>query len=313
MANILEQYGIKEVCDFTLYDIGADGKPTVPVLYLDTLKVSTLEQTAEDTSAKGGKGNADLIMWDFGKEINITLEDALFSAKSMAIMFGNGTVTDYNSEAAYIMKTEKFVATGTEFPAEIKTTTQGSGSSSSQEVGTGNYSDASGWSGKYTAPDGKLYNKKNPKFFDAKGAVVTQFTKGETYFCSFDVLVDGAIIDIGASTFPGTYYAVGDTFVRSRTTGKDEEFQLIIPKAKVMSENTITMEAEGDPSVFNMNLRVLRPADGKMVRLVKYKLAGKGDPPGSETVSIYHATDLKAADAASTGTEETEDPNPVGP
>ena len=66
-----------------------------------------------------------------------------------------------------------------------------------------------------------------------------------------------------------------------------------------MSENTITMEAEGDPSVFNMNLRVLRPADGKMVRLVKYKLDGDGDAPGTETTSIYHATDLKNADAQS--------------
>lgn len=285
MANILEQYGIKEVCDFTLYDIGADGKPTVPVLYLDTLKVSTLEQTAEDTSAKGGKGNADLIIWDFGKEINITLEDALFSAKSMAIMFGNGTVTDYTGASAYIMKTEKFVAT-----AETVPTAGGSGST---------YSDTSGWSAKYTAPDGKLYEKKNPKFFDAKGATPSKFTTGETYFCSFDVLVDGAIIDIGASTFPGTYYAVGDTFARSRTTGKDEEFQLIIPKAKVMSENTITMEAEGDPSVFNMNLRVLRPADGKMVRLVKYKLSGTGSDPAADTTSIYHATDLQAKAAQS--------------
>lgn len=285
MANILEQYGIKEVCDFTLYDIGADGKPTVPVLYLDTLKVSTLEQTAEDTSAKGGKGNADLIIWDFGKEINITLEDALFSAKSMAIMFGNGTVTDYTGASAYIMKTEKFVAT-----AETVPTASGSGST---------YSDTSGWSAKYTAPDGKLYEKKNPKFFDAKGATPSKFTTGETYFCSFDVLVDGAIIDIGASTFPGTYYAVGDTFARSRTTGKDEEFQLIIPKAKVLSENTITMEAEGDPSVFNMNLRVLRPADGKMVRLVKYKLSGTGSDPAADTTSIYHATDLKANTAQS--------------
>ena len=116
MANILEQYGIKEVCDFTLYDIGAYGNPTVPVLYLDTLKVSTLEQTAEDTAAKGGKGNTDLMIWDFGKEITITLEDALFSAKSMAIMFGNGTVTDYTGASAYIMKTEKFVATATTVP-----------------------------------------------------------------------------------------------------------------------------------------------------------------------------------------------------
>ena len=66
-----------------------------------------------------------------------------------------------------------------------------------------------------------------------------------------------------------------------------------------MSENTITMEAEGDPSVFNMNLRVLRPADGKMVRLVKYKLAGNGSDPGTDTTSIYHATDLKANAAKS--------------
>ena len=47
-------------------------------------------------------------------------------------------------------------------------------------------------------------------------------------------------------------------------------FQFILPKAKVQSENTLTMEAEGDPSTFSMNLRVLRPAEGPMMKLVKY-------------------------------------------
>ena len=49
-------------------------------------------------------------------------------------------------------------------------------------------------------------------------------------------------------------------------------FQFIIPKAKVTSENTITLEAEGDPSVFNMNLTVLRPDSGEMMKLVQYTL-----------------------------------------
>lgn len=50
-------------------------------------------------------------------------------------------------------------------------------------------------------------------------------------------------------------------------------FQFIIPKAKVTSENTITLEAEGDPSTFSMNLTVLRPDDGSaMMKLVKYSL-----------------------------------------
>ena len=92
MANILERYGIKEVADVTFYDIvDKNGIPTMgaPVLYLDTLKVSTIETTAENVSARGGKGNPELITWDYGKEITVTLEDALFSAKSMAIMFGS--------------------------------------------------------------------------------------------------------------------------------------------------------------------------------------------------------------------------------
>lgn len=42
-------------------------------------------------------------------------------------------------------------------------------------------------------------------------------------------------------------YAVGDTYVRSAESGLDEAFQLIIPKAKVLSENTITMEAKLRP------------------------------------------------------------------
>ena len=37
-------------------------------------------------------------------------------------------------------------------------------------------------------------------------------------------------------------------------------------------ENTITLEAEGDPSVFNLNLTVLRPESGPMMQLVQYNL-----------------------------------------
>ena len=40
----------------------------------------------------------------------------------------------------------------------------------------------------------------------------------------------------------------------------------------MMSENTITLEAEGDPSTFNMNLTVLRPESGEMMKLVQYDL-----------------------------------------
>ena len=51
---------IKEVADVVFYDINTDGSRGAPVLYLDTLKVSTIEQTAEQAEARGGKGNPPL-------------------------------------------------------------------------------------------------------------------------------------------------------------------------------------------------------------------------------------------------------------
>jgi hypothetical protein len=281
--NILDRYGIKEVADVTFYDLNADGTPKVPVLYLDTLKVSTIEQTAEETDARGGKGNAALISWDYGKEITVTLEDALFSAKSMAIMFGNGTVSTYTGNNAFIMKTEQFKPTAL------------SGSSLPEAASAiGDATTVSGWNQAFIAPNGARYIKTNPKFFTATGSVVdatawgTAVTNGDSLFCSFDLQVAGAVIEISANSFPGTYYVTGDTYARAETTGKDEFFQFIIPKAKVQSENTITLEAEGDPSVFNMNLKVLRPADGVMMKLVKYDLAGTAGAASATSGAIYH-------------------------
>lgn len=173
----------------------------------------------------------------------------------MAIMFGNGTVKGIGGDQ-YIMKTEQFEATET------------------TEITTAPTKDVAGWKFKYEGPDGKQYTKVNPKFYGEQDKEnVTSLVQGQKYFCSYDLKVEGSVIEISANSFPGSYYVTGDTYARSETTGDDEFFQFIIPKAKVTSENTITLEAEGDPSVFNMSLRVMRPADGKMMKLVKYKLA----------------------------------------
>ena len=270
MASILDRYGIKEVADVTFYHLDNNGSPDYPVLYLDTLKVSTIEQTAETTEARGGKGNAALISWDYGKEINVTLEDALFSAKSMAIMFGNGTVQALSTTESNLMRTEVFTAT-------------------SAASGTANASTA-GWESNYKAPNGKTYAKQNAKFYDATGSSIENFENGKKYFCSYDLYTQNSgVINISADSFPGTYYVTGDTYARSEASGEDEFFQFIIPKAKVTSSNTITLQAEGDPSVFNMSLKVLRPANGIMMQLIKYDLAG-GTEAGraSDTATIIH-------------------------
>lgn len=65
--------------------------------------------------------------------------------------------------------------------------------------------------------------------------------------------------------------------MRSQDTGKDEAFQFVINKAKVTSDVTITLEAEGDPSTFEMTLNVLRGTNDRgeqeMMKLVRYAIS----------------------------------------
>ena len=86
--NIFEQRGIREVADVCLYSIELDENDNeiyIPVLYMDTLKVSTVEESTQSTSAQGGQGNPKLIAWDYGKDIVVTLEDALFTPASSSM------------------------------------------------------------------------------------------------------------------------------------------------------------------------------------------------------------------------------------
>lgn len=261
MASVLDKYGIKEVADVTFYKIDDNGQAGAPVLYLDTLKVSTVEQTAEETSARGGKGNPPLVTWDYGKEITVTLEDALFSAKSMAILFGNGTPA---SSTASMLKTVAWTATST----------------SSTEGKPSQFEGPNGIKYNITATGSGYENATEGSTYDATGATVStnDIVAGNVYYTTYSIPVASSYeIEISGYTYPGTYYVTGDTYARSEKTGKDEFFQFIIPKAKIQSQNTITMQAEGDPSVFNLNLQVLRPANGAMMKLVKYDVALEED------------------------------------
>lgn len=258
--SVLDKYGIKEVADVTFYKIKDNGDIGAPVLYLDTLKVSTIEQTAEEAIAQGGKGNPPLITWDYGKEINVTLEDALFSAKSMAIMFsGNDQV---NESTATILKTITW--TPTTASAEVPRTFKGPlGKDFTFKTNTA-----------ITIYDGISNSAVTTVTPADTNPVTVSVTPNHPYFVTGQVNVsESGTIEISANTFPGNYYVTGDTYARKEATGEDEFFQFIIPKAKVTSENTITLEAEGDPSVFNLNLKVLRPANGgPMMKLVKYNI-----------------------------------------
>lgn len=246
MASILDRYGIKEVADVVFWDI----KDNKPVLYLDTLKVSTIEETAEQTEARGGKGNPPLIIWDYGKEITITLEDALFSMKSMNIMH------NFKSDVTTVSSIDRAVQIITNANSAIPS-----------KVGT------------ITVPsDCTIYDERGRKYIPEPSSTDTNYFTSlapcTKYLASWidSNISDAQQIVVTSQDFPGTYRITGDTYARSQDTGEDEFFQFEIQQAKINPEQTITMQAEGDPSTFSMTVRVMRPADGKMMKLTKYSI-----------------------------------------
>ena len=292
-VNIFEKYGIKEVANVYFEALADDIKNNVYegdiVLYLDSLKVSTIEQSAEQADARGGWGNPKLVSWDYGKEISLTLTDALISLESLRFMMG-GSIHSSANETVYVKHTEEVVVqaggiipkpkhhlTGVEMtpkaflnhPIRLINLTQG--------VRNQIVYDAEQPSGNYTIDGTKtIVFKVNGQEIDEQpkqGDRIRIFW--DEVPASTGAATKSAVeVTISPETFPGTYRIIGDTFMRSEETGKDEAFQFIIAKAKVASNVTITLEAEGDPSTFEMTVNVLRGTNesgqNEMMKLVRY-------------------------------------------
>ena len=107
------------------------------------------------------------------------------------------------------------------------------------------------------------------------------FHQGESYYIKSLTLapknkkLKSQKITVTADQFPGMYMLVGETYIRSRDTGEDERMQLKIPLCKVKSNQTLTLQADGDPTTFNMEIEVARPKSGIMMEITSYEVAEK--------------------------------------
>ena len=318
-VNIFDKYGIKEVANVYFEalddDLAAGVYAGDIVLFLDTLKVSTIETTAENTAAQGGWGNPKLVQWDYGKEINITLEDALMSLESLRFMLGGAIKKPETNAPVIVRHTEEVVCgangvmpkpkdhlTGVEMNPQatyghpVRLINLSTGTRTQIVVESAN--------GAAIPVGGKAIKFVNPALIGTttsndETVPVEETTKqGDHIRIFWEEVVTGAQnetesaveVTISPDTFPGTYRVVGDTFMRSEKTGKDEPFQFVINKAKVQSNVTLTLQAEGDPTTFEMTLNVLRSTndqgENEMMKLVRYNISASdseasGDDYGS--------------------------------
>ena len=63
-----------------------------PVFYIDTAKTSSMESSTTTVYATGGRGNTRLVTWEGEKTLTFTVEDALLSPVSFAMLSGAGVI-----------------------------------------------------------------------------------------------------------------------------------------------------------------------------------------------------------------------------
>jgi len=254
MAN--KRYGLKEVANVIFFDIST-GKPAI---FFDTLKVSTIENESESAEARGGQGNGRLMSWDYGRTATLTMQDALLSDVSLAMLSGNA-VEDGSKGIKVVGRETLTVNVVKEAGADGELGTEDdvivSQTIKLKEPNVENLTVMEVANG-VILPDNEITVLSNNQ-----GVVELESTKElSTVMAFYEYTVtdpNASKITFSANAFPSTYRVVGDTLGKDQY-GNLRKMQFIIPQAKLQSTFSLTMDVE-NVSVFDFNLDVLVDPD----------------------------------------------------
>lgn len=254
------KFGSREICNVVFRAKAATriGNQTFvkgqPVLYIDSAKTSTVEGAATTVYAQGGRGNTRLIAWEGEKTLTFTVEDALLSPISFAMLSGAGLFKGKDGEETVHVHMTTYAQVD---KAEIDLT------------------DALGVNDKIceTAPiyvmktetDGSITGELVPvkldesgqKLVPQEGASFDQSVIGTTVMVDYYILKSGSTVSeliIDAENFAGYYYVEADTLFKRQGDGGNMPANLTLPNVKIQSNFTFSMAATGDPSTFTFTM-----------------------------------------------------------
>ncbi len=265
MANIQAQrFGVREICN-VVFKAKAPmkiGNTTFqkgqPVLYMDTAKTSTLEGAATTVYATGGRGNTRLIAWEGEKTLTFTVEDALLSPISFAMLSGAGLLGGESVENLVHVHTTSY--------AVVEKDADGASIDLSDALATNEFicPDAPVFIMK-SAADGAIYGAVleaetltgATKILTLTDAAAAQVDNGDTVFVDYYVVKTEKQVtelQIDMEHFGGYFYVEADTLYRFQEDGQDYPAIITLPNVKIQSNFTFSMAATGDPSTFTFTM-----------------------------------------------------------
>ena len=290
------KFGVRECANMvfrakTAQNIGKyKFKPGQPVLYIDTATTSSVEQSTTTVYAQGGRGNVKLVAWEGEKALTFTVEDALLSPISLAMLSGadlfqgseNVTKVHFHTTTSGASLTvdnnnkgtidlSAFLGAG-ENLCETNDSpiyvifTDGSGDLTGEMVISGNNTvevkqNSNGDYQKieigYPEVDGLNFGTSEYATSSENKAI-----KPGTYAVFVDYYLDKTAtavdeLQIAADNFGGNYYVEADTLFRRKSDGVDMPANLTFPNVKIQSNFTFSLSGTGDPSTFTFTMDAL--------------------------------------------------------
>lgn len=228
------KFGILSVADVVFYEVET-GAPTI---LFDTLKVSTIENEAETAEARGGQGNPILINWNYNRTGTLTMQDALLSMESLALLSGN----DVEEGATIYAKEEHTVSEAGDIALD------------NTPVGDVTVHAISG------GVLGEQQSVTTPVEGDRVSGLEAAAGTRVVAFYEYTAPAGSQTVRFSSDAFPGQYRVVGSTVVRDQQSGKDKAAQFLIKRAQLQAGFSITMDAE-NVSVFDFNLNILKDTE----------------------------------------------------
>ena len=230
------EFGLKELYDLTLkatYPIEMEGRTFEPgevIARFDKIQIANFKELTSRTSAKGGKYNPALVIWEDPKEIQLSFTQGVFSKRQLALLSNANLIKAAPAEK--ILISAHYIG---ESDDEGKV-----------QLGKENITNVFVY-------NAKTFEKINPINVDLeKGVLVI-----DQNYCDVEVdyqyeyTSDVTIMNIGQKLIGGFLLLEGKTRVKDDITGKTRTAILRIPRLKLVSDLSMRLGREAGPLLAN--------------------------------------------------------------
>ncbi|MCR8641545.1 hypothetical protein NV379_02645 [Paenibacillus sp. N1-5-1-14] len=246
------QWAIRDVATATFYEIKT-GKARVQ---LTNLKSSGIENSGTVAYARGGSGNPKVVGFSGDRGAKIALQDCIFTNEVLAMMTGNeikkGTVPVHQREVLKVAG-DKITLTHTPAIADTLISVYKAEPDGTHGLEFTKAAAASPQASEYKV-SAKVVTFKAGELTEGSEVIVYYQTKTDA---------NSKTITVSTDKFAGTYKLVLDVLVRDVFTKEDFAAQIVAGAAKLEDGWKIEAKPDGDPSVFDIPIELLKPANSK--------------------------------------------------